>query len=514
MYEKTVNNPTSQVNTPDNPQAALEKAGVRIVDPPELPKIDFQESKAEGQKDALELEQQTATNTALQEEKAQKKKKLVAQNELPFAESDLADLFVAKHKDTMRFCHDTGRWYLWNGKIWERETKKQSLDIIRNICKDEVKNAGIKERKGLLRDVLFKHVDSISQTDPSVAVTSEIWDNNKYLLGTPDGTVDLQTGILRQAKPQDFITKSTLIIPHKVSYAPIWKKFLNEATNNDLEFQHFLQQICGMILTGDTTEHALFFIHGPGGNGKSVFLTVITEILNDYATAAAMETFINSKYEHHPTELAKLCGARLVTASETEDGRYWAESKIKQLTGGDKITARYMRQDFFDYIPQFKLIIIGNHKPNIRTMDEAIKRRINIIPFTQKPKQIDLHLNEKLKSEYPQILRWMIEGCLDWQKNGLQRPQCVKIATENYFADQDIFSQWIAECCEVDPIFSGQSSDLFNSWKKFAELNGILPGNSKTFSNDMEKRGFSKFRTNKSQRFKGLCLKKSNEEKN
>lgn len=425
----------------------------------------------------------------------------------PLAEDDLAVRFVAKYKEKMRYCHDSGKWYQWNGQIWEKEKAEEAIDLMRLVCKEAAELAGTKERKGLLSVNLYKHALEIARTDRAVAVTSEIWDSNKFLLGTPNGTVDLKTGNLRKSIQTDYITKTTNVSPSNHKSLPLWMKFLDETTAGDKKLQRFIQQIAGMILTGDISEHALFFVYGPGGNGKSVFLTAITEIMQDYAVTAAMETFISSQSDHHPTDVAMLQGARLVTASETDEGRNWAESKIKQLTGGDKITARFMRQDYFTFSPQFKLLIIGNHKPSIRTLDEAIKRRINIIPFIQIPQEKDPHLSEKLRSEYPSILRWMIEGCLDWQQNGLQRPQCVKEATEDYFSDQDLFSQWINECCNVNPIFTGKSSELFASWKEFAEQNGIKPGNSKTFASDMEKRGYPKIRDNRGQKFKGICVK-------
>ena len=163
---------------------------------------------------------------------------------------------------------------------------------------------------------------------------------------------------------------------------PIWLQFLAEITGGDQNLQDFLQRMFGYALTGVTTEHALFFLYGTGGNGKSVFINTISGILAEYHKPAPIETFTASQSERHPTDLAGLRGARCVTAVETEEGRRWAESKIKALTGGDRISARFMRQDFFEYVPQFKLIIAGNHKPGLSSVDEAIRRRFNLIPFT------------------------------------------------------------------------------------------------------------------------------------
>jgi putative DNA primase/helicase len=162
-----------------------------------------------------------------------------------------------------------------------------------------------------------------------------------------------------------------------------------------------------------------------------------------------MTTFTASKYDQHTTDLAMLRGARIVTASETEEGRAWAEARIKALTGGDRITARFMRQDNFQYDPQFKLTIIGNYKPILRNVDDATRRRINMIPFLLKPAVVDKDLEAKLMAEAPAILQWMIEGCLDWQEHGLIRPNVVNTATSDYFADEDVFGQWLEECCDV-----------------------------------------------------------------
>ena len=176
----------------------------------------------------------------------------------------------------------------------------------------------------------------------------------------------------------------------------------------------FLRQWFGYSLT-ETREHALVFVFGPGGNGKSVFLNVMTGILGDYAATATMDAFIASHGDRHSTDVAMLRGSRLVTCSETEEGRQWAEARIKQLTGGDPITARFMRQDNFTYVPQFKLTIVGNHRPLLRTVDDAQRRRFNLVPFTHKPASPDRELERKLRADWPAILRWAIDGCADWR---------------------------------------------------------------------------------------------------
>jgi putative DNA primase/helicase len=242
------------------------------------------------------------------------------------------------------------------------------------------------------------------------------------------------------------------------------------------------------VLTGLTTEHALFFLYGKGGNGKSVFITTVSGILAEYHRVAPIETFTAAQSERHPTDLAGLRGARLVTAVETEEGRRWAESKIKALTGGDKISARFMRQDFFDYEPAFKLMIAGNHKPGLRSVDEAIKRRFNLIPFTVTipPEERDRNLPDKLKAEWPGIPQWMIDGCREWQRIGLAAPAAVLEATKDYIDSEDAVRTWIEECCRPDTESFEPRTRLYGSWKAWSAQTGEDPRTAKWFYGRLE----------------------------
>jgi putative DNA primase/helicase len=208
------------------------------------------------------------------------------------------------------------------------------------------------------------------------------------------------------ALPINMITKITAVAPADKASCPLWLHFLDEATGGDPELTRLLQQWFGYCLTGSTQEHALMFIHGDGGNGKSVFLNTVAGIMGDYAVTAPMDAFTISTGDRHPADLAMLRGARLVAASETEQGRSWAESRIKQLTGGDPISARFMCRDWFTFKPSFKLTIVGNHAPMLTSVDDAMRRRINIVPFTHKPAHPDPTLESKLRKERPSILRW------------------------------------------------------------------------------------------------------------
>lgn len=430
----------------------------------------------------------------------------------PPTEDGIALAFEARFKDQLRFDHNAGSWFEWTDSHWKREETQLAFHWCRTIARelvavhDDAKAAVTMARAGSARGV-----EALARSARAFAVTSAVWDTEPFLLGTPDGTVNLRTGQLKPARQEQYVTGLTSVVPAETPECPLWEQFLWEATCNDLESIRFLRAWCGYCLTGDTREHALAFIYGPGGNGKSVFLNTVAALLGDYASTAAMETFTTSGVDKHSTDLAMLRGARLVTASETEEGRPWAEARIKQLTGGDPVTARFMRQDFFTYKPHFKLMIVGNHMPILHSVDDALRRRFNIIGFTHKPQAPDPMLEEKLRAEQPAILRWMIDGCLDWQMNGLVRPQAVLKATAEYFAEQDVLGQFLEARCIVSPEREEVSAPLFAAWVEFAGAAGEKAGTEKQFGASLQKRGFLRMRNPKGTRdkrgFKGLELK-------
>jgi putative DNA primase/helicase len=305
------------------------------------------------------------------------------------------------------------------------------------------------------------------------------------------GIVDLRTGAVLPHDPRAYHSKITATAPG--GECPLWRSFLSRITKGNDELQGYLQRSAGYALTGSIREHVLQFGYGTGANGKGVFLNSLTGLMGDYACVAPMETFTTSTSERHPTDLAMLRGARLVTAQETEQGRRWAEAKIKSLTGGDPISARFMRQDFFTFTPQFKLFIAGNHRPGLTGVDEAIRRRFHLVPFTETipAHERDHELPEKLKAEWPGILRWAIDGCLEWQRGGLRPPETVLAATASYLAAEDAFELWRDECTTVDVKAWESSADLWASWKGWADRSGELVGTQKRFGQTLEDRGFA-----------------------
>jgi putative DNA primase/helicase len=313
-----------------------------------------------------------------------------------------------------------------------------------------------------------------------------------------------ETGATRPHRPDDYITKVTAVPPG--GKCERFLKFLEEITGGDADLQAYLQRVFGYALTGCTREHALFFGYGTGANGKSVLLITISGIMGSYHEVAPIETFTISNMDRHPTELAGLVGARLVSATETEEGRRWAESRVKQLTGGDAISARFIRRDFFKYLPAFKLFITGNHKPSLRSVDEAMRRRFHLIPFsvTIPSEQRDDRLSELLKAEWPGILQWVIDGCVKWQKGDLQPPKAVRDATEEYLVPEDAIGAWLEERCKrVVTAWTG-STELFVSWRAWAEQNGETAGTSKALTTALVKRGFVYVRRNTGKGFSGI----------
>ena len=432
----------------------------------------------------------------------------LAKNKAPVTEDAAALAFADRYRHQLRFDHHLGKWFVWDGARWRCEDTRLAFCWARDLVRELTKSAPAKARMISSKVSFAAGAERFAQADRAFAVTSDIWDRDAYLLGTPAGTIDLRTGVLMEAQPDHYITKTTAVAPAETADCPRLLQFLQEATNGDQALIDFLQQFCGYALTGEIKEHALLFIYGDGGNGKSVFQNTIASILLDYCVTAAMETFVASNNDRHPTDLAMLRGARLVMASETEEGRTWAESKIKIMTGGDRIRARFMRQDFFEYLPQFKLLIIGNHQPSLHNVDDAAKRRFNIIPFIHKPATPDLDLEKKLSAEWPGILRWMIDGCLAWQRAGLVRPQVVIEATAEYFEDQNTIQHWIEEKCNTGKGgLTCSSTDLFKSWSAWANAHGEPPGSAKRFVGVLKRLRYRYKRTDRWRGFFGIELK-------
>jgi putative DNA primase/helicase len=424
-----------------------------------------------------------------------------------------------------------GRWLFWTGTRWEIDERLLHLTRARGFLRGKaielVRWAKHKVEAGEANDKLLQTVKGIAKTlrgagmvagvanlarsnPDQVAVVAQ-WDGNPWLLGTPGGTVDLRTGELRPARLDEYITKQTAIAPAPAgTEAPLWQAFLKRIFKHDLELVPYMQRAAGYALTGSTSEHALIFAWGQGGNGKGVLFNTLAYILADYAAIAAPDLLLVTNSDRHPADMAMLRGARLVIASELAPGRAWDEPKLKSLTGGDPITARFMRQDFFTYNPQFTLLVAGNHKPSFKSVDEAVRRRVQLVPFLQNisKEERDPNLAEKLKAEAPAILRWAIDGCLVWQRQGLNPPATVQEASESYLAGEDVLGQWLDERCEIGSVFDLTPFDaLYQDWRAWCDANGGPSWGGKALSKALDERGFERGRDNKNRGFKRIKLR-------
>ena len=464
------------------------------------------------------------------------------------SEGALGELFASRHHNEFRHVAQWGRWMHWDGRIWKEDLTHLVRDRAYGLAK-QVANKFARELEAKLNSAISPEVEPskkreyrdknkvtaqhksrkfktvkirnnlLSMASPNrlMAASVDQWDNDNWLLNTPDCVLDLRDFSRADHNPKNYITMMTRVSPENMPI-PRWERFLSEITDGDRDLQEYMQRVFGYSLTGETSEQAIFFGYGTGGNGKSIVINTIAEILGDYHKTASMDTFIASPSSRHPTELAYLRGSRFVTAVETEVGRRWNESRIKVLTGGEKITARFMREDFFEFEPHFKIFVIGNHKPHFRAVDEAIRRRFQLVPFTVTipTNRRDKHLFEKLKPEWPGILHWLIEGCQKWRAEGVCAPKSVLDATEEYLTSEDPTTQWFKQCCIKDPNSFVSTSDLFESWSKWATKNEELIGTTKTLRSNLTARkplfNIESIRRRHARGFSGLRLRDQPEE--
>lgn len=424
------------------------------------------------------------------------------------SEQWLARKVIERQRSILRYVPQRRKWLVWDSGRWRLDANLLAEDIIKGTLKqiaNEILRRGVTEKEqkesqakadSICSAWKLAAVTKLVQSDREIAISNESLDSDPWVLNTPGGVVDLRTGKLGVCDPEALCSKSTAAVPDFGADCPEWRRFLAEATAEDVDVQNYLQRLAGYALTGSVREQQLTFIWGGGGNGKSVFLNVLSGILADYAVTATMDVFTSSRTERHSTDVAMLQGARLITASETEAGKKWDEARVKSLTGAEKVSARLMRQDNITFLPTGKIIFVGNHKPELRTVTPAMRRRLQIVPFNVTPKVVDMELGEKLQKEWPAILAWMIEGCLLWQQHGLTPPNVVQAETADYFEGEDAIGQWIVECIEDDTTTAGRStsSALFASWREWANANGEPEGSMKRLTSALVARKWERWR--------------------
>jgi P4 family phage/plasmid primase-like protien len=440
-----------------------------------------------------------------------------------YSDRAMSNRLIAAHGDDVKYCDALGGWLVWQGTHWARDETMKVEDwageILSRASGEVLKRPDFAPTKAdRLAEKLASHgarsaVVNYARADRRVATAADQFDADPWILNTPAGVVDLTTGQMRERTPGEALIACTAAAPNFSRRPMRWLEFLNEATKGDKAMIDFLQVWSGYLLTGQTIEQKFAFLYGPGGNGKSVFVNTIAAVMGSYAGKSAMETFTASQNDRHPTELAKLRGLRMVYASETSDGKRWNESRIKEITGGEPVTARFMHKDEFSYTPIFKLMFMGNTRPELRNVDEGIKRRLLLVPFTVTPAKVDPFLTEKLREEFDAILGWMIEGALMWQAIGLVAPETVLAATTEYFEDEDALGRWMKERCYINQASTALTSDLYDDWREWCGENGENCPSQKKFSMSMRSRGFEKWRHTLTGRqgFKGIELLNEND---
>jgi putative DNA primase/helicase len=406
----------------------------------------------------------------------------------PYSEHGLADRFAAEHRDDACYVPGIG-WHRWDGQRWQHDEQGKVELLVQKLCVTAASERAKQNEQHRLRSRKTREA-VMRESQAQLAIHFDLLDRDPMLLNTPGGTVDLRTGELRPSDRAAYCTKITTVAPSKEK--PVrWLKFIEEITVRDKLLADYLQRVCGYCLTGDTREHGLFFLYGSGANGKGTFTRALQNILGEYAAVIPNDMLMAKQNEAHPTEIASLRGARMATAGEVEDGARWAESKLKSITGGDRIKARFMRQDFFEFYPQFKLVIHGNHKPKLRNVGEAIKRRLHLVPFNATfEKTKDGLLDEKLKAEYSGILQWCIDGCVAWQREGLNRPTAVNDATEAYLEGQDTLGEFLEAYTRNDGNGKVMPGELYSRYKLWAEARGEFVLSQTVFTPKMEERGY------------------------
>ena len=397
-----------------------------------------------------------------------------------------AQRLVKQFGDKIRYCFPSRQWLVWNEIRWEWDTtgeiERLAKETVRRIYDEISRFRSEDSRKALASWATkseskraIKDMIDLAQSEPGIPVTPAELDANHYQLNCLNGTVDLRTGELLPHRREDLITKLAPVEYDPKAYDHTWEKVIKESTNGNIELQELMQRAFGYSTTGDTSEEVLFLIHGPAATSKSTIIEAVKKTLGDYALTTDFETFIKRRDAGGPrNDIARLAGSRLVVSSEIDEGKQLAEGLIKMITGGDTVTARKLYHESFEYKPAFTLWLVANHAPKVDPDDDAMWRRIVLIPMIcQVPKElrdpkVKAHLtNPEIAG--PAILQWLLKGCLDWQHEGLKIPAVVQQATDDYRASQDSFSDFVSDCCIVEPDAWVSSEDLrerYASWSR------------------------------------------------
>jgi putative DNA primase/helicase len=414
--------------------------------------------------------------------------------------------FVAQNAGRVRYVAAWSKWIVWTGQRWLLDDGCAVHSLAKGVAESlwtEIGELLPELGAGPARELVafaratasakgVEHLLTLARSEPGIPVGVDELDHDAWLLNLQNGTVDLRTGAIHAHNRADLITKIAPVAFNPDADCPQWYGFLGDILP-DAELRDFMRRLAGYWLTGSVRDHLLPVLCGTGANGKSVLLTTLLALLGpDYSCKSPAAMLLASASDQHPTGLADLYGKRLVACIEADAGRRLNEALVKELTGGDAIRARRMREDFWQFQPTHKLVLATNHRPTVRGTDNGIWRRLKLVPFnvTIPDDAQDRQLPEKLQAELPGILNWAMSGCIEWQANGLGKADAITAATESYKAESDVLADWLAACCTRDPDAKTASGDLYKSYAAWANANGENVMSSTMFGKLLTERDF------------------------
>jgi putative DNA primase/helicase len=435
-------------------------------------------------------------------------------------EDGIARALVARHGDDLRYCPQRGKWLTWDSHRWAWDESAHHRELVKNLGRQLPEDvrvwAAFKSKVLTARGV--GSITRLAESDPAVVVPYDQLDGDPWAINTPGGVVDLRTGKLGPSDRRGNHTRSTSCAPDPEADPGPWRTFLDDTFGGDEELISYLQRLVGYSAIGMVREHVLPFCFGSGGNGKGVFLEAVTGVLGDYATSAPVGFLMSQAHSGHETEIARLAGARMVICSEVNETDSFDEAKVKQLTGGDTLTARFMRQDHFSFKPSHNLWLMGNHKPAVRSGGRSFWRRLRLIPFqyeVPEDKIVEDLQGWLVREHGPAILAWIVQGAADYHLGSLREPGAVKAATDAYAMDQDTVAQFLDERCYVGgganvKIKVAIVRDAYEQW---CHTQGEKPVSAKAFGMALKSRfGIDVDRTKSARLYVGLGLRMTDED--
>ncbi len=466
-------------------------------------------------------EAKSAIDRALEELSGSLVANKYVRGQMQFTDVTNLTYFLKAHGNEVRYCQSWNKFLIWNGVCWQvdRMGKVDSMVInfvhslyrtLRQI-KDPYLAADFE--KHLIKSESYRRLQGLVgmlKMSEEIKADEELLDQGRYLFNVTNGTIDIETGKCTRPNPADYLTKQSRFIYDRNAGCPTWEKFLMQIMDNDAALIRFIQKAVGYSLTGDVSEQCLFILWGTGANGKSTFLNVLQHMFADYAGSTGTETFMKKSSEQS-NDIARLRGLRFVTTSEVEQGKAMSESLIKQITGEDALTARFLYGEYFTFRPTFKIFMATNHKPRIKGADNGIWRRIKLIPFnvTIPAEQRDKNLTEKLLSEGSGILNWALEGYQLWKKEGLTEPDAIKNANEEYRYDMDSVGSFISETMMVNA--SGEwrlpTKKLYETYCKWCQKNNERQMSQKGLAIRLQEKGFKRGCSNGLRYWVGLAVR-------